>query len=267
MRRYVNQNLPPWRFDTVDASMEWTNGAPILQIPSAAGISPLALENAIQLRLFLHDGYRWGWNYPLERLDSPVVDLLNVRFIVTRQEDTSRFAAFPKFKYLAHLPGHELFENRTVFPRFFLVHQARAARSIQEARDLVLRHKIDLRQIAIVDQPMQLAAASGSDEVKTMRYEPNALEVATQSSRGGLLVLSETNYPGWKAWVDDQPAPIYSTDIALRGVIVPAGAHRVRMAFHPWILPASLGISLATAILLAISAFVYRRNASRIQLN
>ncbi len=69
-------------------------------------------------------------------------------------------------------------------------------------------------------------------------------------------MLSETYYPGWKAWLDDQPVPIYSTDIALRGVIVPAGAHRVRMEFRPLILPISLGISLATAILLAFCMFV-----------
>jgi uncharacterized membrane protein YfhO len=96
--------------------------------------------------------------------------------------------------------------------------------------------------------------------VKTLNYEPNTIELSTQTTRGGLLVLSETNYPGWKAWLDDQPTPIYSTDIALRGVIVPAGAHRVRMEFRPLIFPISLGISLATAILLALAAFLYRRH-------
>jgi uncharacterized membrane protein YfhO len=104
-------------------------------------------------------------------------------------------------------------------------------------------------------------------EVKTLKYEPNSIEVSTQASLRSLLVLSETYYPGWKAWLDDQPTPIYPTDIALRGVIVPAGTHRVRLEFRPSILSISLGISLATAILLAISAFVYRRRARRIQLN
>jgi hypothetical protein len=267
VRSYVNRNSPPWRFDTVDASPEWTYGAPILQLQSAAGISPMALENAIQLRLFLHDGYRWGWNYPLEKLDSPIVDLMNVRYIITRLEDVPRLEAIPKFRHIASLPGNELFENEAVFPRFFLVHQAREVKSLEDARDLILRHQVDLRQTAIVDQPMELASGGGSDEVKALKYDPSSIELSTQASRGSLLVLSETNYPGWKAWLDDRPTEIYSTDIALRGVIVPAGVHRVRMEFRPLILPISLGISLATAILLAFSTFAYRRNASRIQLN
>jgi len=277
VRRYVNQpnaidqNAPPWRFDTVDASMEWTYGAPILQIPSAAGISPMALENAIQLRLFLHDGYRWGWNYPLEKLDSSVVDLMNVRYVIARTEAAPRLAAIPKFRHIASLPGNELFENEAVFPRFFLAHEVRGVKSIEEARNLVQRHEIDLLYTAITDSPLELpsmiAEPNEVDRIKTLKYEPTAIEVSVQSSRGGLLVLSETYYPGWKAWLDDRPTPIYPTDIALRGVVMPPGEHRVRMEFHPVILPISLGISLATAILLALSAFVYRHRASRIQLN
>ena len=272
VRHYVDHSVPPARFDTVDASMEWTYGAPILRLPSAAGISPMAPENAIQLRLFLHDGYRWGWNYPLEKLDSPIVDLLNVRYIVTRAQDIPRMAAIPKFRHLASLPGNELFENLTAFPRFFLAHETRAVKSIEEARNLVQRHEIDLRYTAITDPPIELPPNIANevdevDEVKTLKYEPNSIEVSTQASRQSLLVLSETYYPGWKAWLDDQPVPIVPADIALRSVIVPAGEHRVRMEFRPLILPISLGISLGTAVLLAICVFVCRRSASRIQLN
>jgi hypothetical protein len=258
LRRYLNQNAPPWRFDTVDSSMEWTTSAPILQITSAAGISPMAPENAIQLRLFLHDGYRWGWNYPLERLDSPIVDLLNVRYIVTRAEDISRFAAFPKFRHVASPPGSELFENTGALPRFFLVHQARIVASLQEARDLISRNEVDLRRTALVDAAVALAPNGGGDEVNTLHYGPDAIELSTRASSPALLVLSETYYPGWKAWVDGRSTSIYSTDIALRGVMVPAGMHRVRMEFRPPILPISLGISIATAILLAILGFGMR---------
>jgi hypothetical protein len=194
------------------------------------------------------------------------VDLLNIRFIITRSQDLSRMAAYPWYRHIASLPGNELLENKNVFPRFFLVHQVRTVGSLKEARDVMSHRAFDLRKTAIVEQAMEIGAGGGADEVKTLRYEPNAIELLATSGRGGLLVLSETYYPGWRAWVDDQPATIYQTDIALRGVIVPGGAHRVRMEFRPLVLPVSFGISLGTAILLAISAFVYRRNASQIQL-
>ena len=40
VRHYVNQNSPPWRFDTVDASPEWTYGAPILRLNRPPGSAP-----------------------------------------------------------------------------------------------------------------------------------------------------------------------------------------------------------------------------------
>ena len=82
VRSRVNAGAPPWRIDTVDASDFWSIAGPITGVPSANGVSPLAPEFVIQLRLFLHDGFRWGWYYPLENLDSPVLDLLNARYVV-----------------------------------------------------------------------------------------------------------------------------------------------------------------------------------------
>jgi uncharacterized membrane protein YfhO len=67
-------------------------------------------------------------------------------------------------------------------------------------------------------------------------------------------VLAESFYPGWRAWVDGAPVEIVRTDIAFRGLVVPAGAHEVAMRFQPAILPLSLAVSLAAAILLCALA-------------
>ncbi len=258
VRRYVNQSVPPWRIDTFDSSMEWTYGAPILEVPTASGISPLALENTIQMRLFLHDGNRAGWYYPLEKLDSPVLDLMNVRYVLTRAADVPRLSAVPKFRHIASLPGTELFENTSVLPRFFFVRQTQRVSSMAEAHDMIEREHIDLRETAVTDQALDLPESTGAD-VTVTTYEPSRIELSLRASRAALLVLSETYYPGWKAWIDGQPTRIYPVDIALRGVVVQAGAHRLRMEFRPVVLPVSLGISIATAALLALFAFLSRK--------
>ena len=220
VRHYVDQSVPPWRIDTVDTSMEWTYGAPILEVPSASGISPLALENTIQLRLFLHDGNRAGWYYPLEKLDSPVLDVMNVRYVLTRPVDLPRFAPLPKFRHIASLPGTEVFENTAVLPRFYFVRRVQPVGSLAEAHDLIEHRRIDLHETAITEQPIDLAPnndSSPTGEVKVIRYQPARIELSLQAPRASLLVLSETYYPGWKAWIDGQPTAIHSVDIALRG--------------------------------------------------
>ncbi len=252
VRSRVSRDTPPSRIDTVDASMFWAISAPITTIPSANGVSPLAPDLIVQLRLFLHDGFRWGWYYPLEKLESPVLDLLNARYVLAGPKAVERVRAVARFRHVASLPGNELFENTTVMPRFFLVHQVRPVSSLDEARGAIDRGEVDFRRTALAESPIPLPpGAAGVDEVRVIDYQPNSLELAVQSRGSGLLVASETWYPGWQAWVDDAPSPIHRVDIALRGVVVPEGTHRVRMEFRPVILWISLAISLATAALLA----------------
>jgi hypothetical protein len=252
VRSRVNRETPPSRVDTVEAGMFWSIAGAITGVPSANGVSPLAPDLIVQLRLFLKDGARWGWYYPLEHLDSPVLDLLNVRYVVAGPKAADRLRAVPRFRHVASLPGNELFENLTAMPRFFVVHQVRAVGSLAEARAAIDRREIDFRQTALAESPIPLPPGnSGVDEVKAVEYLPNSVELAVKSRGFGLLVASETHYPGWQAWVDDQPAPIHRVDIALRGIVVPDGAHRVRMEFRPTILWVSLAITLATAAFLA----------------
>jgi hypothetical protein len=42
-----------------------------------------------------------------------------------------------------------------------------------------------------------------------------------------VLVVSENDYPGWRAYVDGQSVPIVRVNYNLRGVVVPQGEHEI----------------------------------------
>ena len=48
--------------------------------------------------------------------------------------------------------------------------------------------------------------------------------------RNGFLVLTDSYYPTWHAAVDGVEEKIYRTDYNFRGIIIPAGKHKVE--FH-----------------------------------
>ncbi len=259
---------PPWRIDNLEgATGEWSIQAPLTRVPSANGVSPLALENIIQLRLFLHDGQPWGWYYPVAKPASPVLDLLNVRYLVTPDdaETKTRMSAIGKFSHVREMPGFDLYENRTALPRFFLVHDARPVSSLAAARTLIASG-IDLSRTAVTDSALKLSPDSGvPGDVRTLFYEPDALELAVTAHGDSLLVAADNDYPGWRAWVDGRPAAIYRTDIAFRGVVTPDGAHRIRMEFHPDILPISLAVTAAAAGVLLALALAARRVTNHVR--
>ncbi len=76
------------------------------------------------------------------------------------------------------------------------------------------------------------------------RPEFLALEVST--ARPCVLVLSELDYPGWKAFVNGVRTPILRADGVLRAVALPAGTHQVVMRFQPASFQWGAGISFVT---------------------
>ena len=66
----------------------------------------------------------------------------------------------------------------------------------------------------------------------------------------GFLILADAHYPGWRATVDDAPAPILRANVLFRAVAVPAGTSTVSFSYAPWWLP---GVPLAGAAAWALA--------------
>ena len=62
-----------------------------------------------------------------------------------------------------------------------------------------------------------------------------------------LLVL-DTYYPGWKAYVDSEPAELLVANDVFKAVVLTAGTHRVKFLFLPWRTYAGMAVSGLTAL-------------------
>jgi len=79
-----------------------------------------------------------------------------------------------------------------------------------------------------------------------------------------VLMFTDALYPGWKAFVDGQPAPILRANDAFKAVVLPAGEHTVEFAFMPARVFAGVAISGGTAagaLALLVAAFIGARRA------
>ncbi|HOM28761.1 MAG TPA: YfhO family protein [Deltaproteobacteria bacterium] len=116
------------------------------------------------------------------------------------------------------------------------------------ARSVVLEEK-DRLIAGVPDAPAK--GGQGASGATVVRYEPQRIEVRTQSPTNSLLILSELFYPGWRAYVDGREAPVVKADLILRGVPVPAGSHVVSMVYRPLSFYAGLAVSMAALVVLA----------------
>jgi hypothetical protein len=265
VRGVVNRETPPARIDTMDASINWAEGATLTQVPAANGSSPLALENIVRLQLLAlnRPGVRWGWYYQVENPDSPVLDVMNVKYLLVGPKGSEVLKARPNYRLVDSLPGNELFENLNVLPRYFLVSSVRQATDL-EAERLIRSREADLHRTALITGSVPFGVGGNSTgpksgKVRTLGYEPDSLRVEVDTPEPAFLVLSEAYYPGWLATIDDRPAEIYRTDIAFRGVVVPAGRHMVQMQFRPVIFAWARAISALALVVLSVFIMLRKR--------
>jgi hypothetical protein len=133
-----------------------------------------------------------------------------------------------------------LLRNRRALPRAWLVGEALAVDGEEALRRIrgESATAFDPRRTALLEvKPEELPVLEGGElppeaVARIVAYEPSRLVIETNAERATVLVVSEIIYPGWEATVDGVAARIHATDYVLRGVFVPAGAHRVEMRYR-----------------------------------
>ena len=70
-------------------------------------------------------------------------------------------------------------------------------------------------------------------KVQILTESNNRLDLQADAEENSLLVLSDTYYPGWKAFVDGKKTKIYRADYTFRAISVSAGTHRVEFVYDP----------------------------------
>jgi uncharacterized membrane protein YfhO len=92
-----------------------------------------------------------------------------------------------------------------------------------------------------------------SAEVVICVDAPERVEIEVETERGGLLVLADRFDRGWSVTVDGRPARALRANYVFRGVLVPAGKHRVVWQYRTPGLTLGAAVSLCSlSCLLAI---------------
>ena len=123
---------------------------------------------------------------------------------------------------------------------------------------------LDLRKIVFLPPGAReslSATQQTSARVLDATFANQHISVHTEAPAASLVVISQTHYPAWKAYVDGRPTRIWRANYAFQAVEVPAGEHEVLLAYEDKALVAggvlsALGL-LACGGLLVVIAFAH----------
>ncbi len=68
---------------------------------------------------------------------------------------------------------------------------------------------------------------------RVVSYETDALTLEASTDTEATLVVNETWYPGWRAYVDGEETPVVRANGLVRALSLPPGEHRIELRFLP----------------------------------
>lgn len=99
-----------------------------------------------------------------------------------------------------------------------------------------------------------------------LEYMPNRVTIKATLFEDGYLVLSDTFYPGWNAYVDGKKSRVLKTDYILRSVFLEKGEHMVQFIYEPKSFTIGMIITLTSmGILIPVSIYHSRRGIKKFQ--
>lgn len=149
-----------------------------------------------------------------------------------------------------------VYEFFDYYPRAFMVPQAQVE-TPEKILERLLKADFDPKRTVFLEETTDWGASGGlAASVQFEKYENQEIKIKTQASANGFLFLSDTYYPGWKAYVDGQEKKIYLANYAFRAVEVPQGEHEVVFKYEPQMFWWGVKISLGTLGMLFLGFFI-----------
>ena len=154
--------------------------------------------------------------------------MLNVKYVITSREATA-----PGLKLVQKTANSVVYENTDALPRTYFVDSA-VVMPEQDIVKAVGEQGYDAKKIAYVDDQIKIDKPDSTTYTKVTSYKDEKIEIDAKASGNNLLFLGDTYYPnGWKAYIDNKETPILRVNHGFRGIIVPAGTHKIEFVYSP----------------------------------
>jgi len=190
----------------------------------------------------------------------PFLSMLNVKYAIGSLD------AQPDEQWKLVLQDRQsrLLENTRVLPRAFIPRRVRYAKTAQDILDGMAKTTdfADLGWITAPTYPPH-EIANGPGTLKIQR-EAVDYEIDAAMDLDGWVILTESAWPGWRAYIDGKRVETQFANHAFLGIYVPKGHHHLKVIFRPEAFTRGRNVTFATLAGLAVF-FALRRRRLRLR--
>lgn len=191
----------------------------------------------------------------MHEIDSKFLSMANMRYFFSPMVAT--WSAPLVGRTQSQWGEQQLVENTAVLPRAYLVSKALTAESPSEVNQTLQAETFDYRGSVVLETATPPRLSEGGGTVTWTRRDTDHIELSVDAKGDSVLVISDTEYPGWECEVDGIETPILRANLTFRAVAVAAGKHKVAMHFRP--ASARYGLILSALSAVVILCYCGRR--------
>ena len=155
----------------------------------------------------------------------------NVKYVVSfrklEEKGLRLVRQFPKyFSWLYEIEG--------TVPRTYIVSEA-----VFEEDPLKVIHRLSMAEFdptrkVILDQDLAISPTQLLEARADIQgYENSYVTIRAVANKNAILVLADSFYPGWRAFVDGVETKIFRANHFFRAVVLPKGEHRIEFRYEP----------------------------------
>jgi O-antigen/teichoic acid export membrane protein len=205
-----------------------------------------------------------------ESLNSPLLDVLGVKYVITSETIT-----LPKFTEVWQGEGVRIYENTAVAPRAYTLPDS-ATIETDDAL-LAMTTQYDPRQYVVLGpedwqldtERVQLEfnspTSASLQPAEIVSYSNREVVVDTAVSEHSWLILNDSYFPGWKAWIrplsdpdaEEREVTVMRVNGNFRGVWLNEGEWQVRFRYSPTSFQLGALGSFMAGIILLFGAVVW----------
>jgi hypothetical protein len=180
-----------------------------------------------------------------------LLGVLNVQYVVS-------FKPLPggPVSLVRHFPEYPswLYKVDSAIPRAYVVPKTSWEEDPFKTIGKLSTNGFDPRREVLLQKAVRLEPPRDFEaKVAIVDYENHRVKIQTSLNSPGVLVLADSFYPGWRAFVDGRPTEILRANLFFRGVLLEPGDHRVEFRYQPRSFIVGMSISVMTVgILIAI---------------
>lgn len=113
-----------------------------------------------------------------------------------------------------------------------------------------------------------ITPADSASLIRMTAFDNDAITYQATATGNHVAIFSEIFYKDWNAYIDGKPAEIFKADYVLRGLVVPAGTHKIDFKFEPKLFYTGRTISNLASwllMLLLVAFIVYEIRKKKIE--